>query len=169
NRGGYGQRLRFAVLAGELDGPATARQRLRDLEQAREQDKVHPTEADQELARLLDRLYAGYERGPEGGRTPDLSEAEQQGVRQRLGWFGDLALAPPGAADTAEREQTLAPARRTFWAFSGALLTGLFTGFVGFVVLVTMLVLLAVGRLHGGLRTGAPHGGVYAETFALYL
>jgi membrane protease YdiL (CAAX protease family) len=32
-----------------------------------------------------------------------------------------------------------------------------------------MLVLLAVGRLRGGLRTGAPHGGVYAETFALYL
>ena len=169
NRGGYEQRLRFAVLAGELAGPDEARKRLRELEQVREQGKVLPSEADLELARLLDRLYAGYEREPEGGRTPDLSAAEQQELRQRLGWFGDLALAPPGAADQAGRERILAPARRTFWAFSGALLAGLFIGLVGFVVLVTMLVLLAVGRLHGGLRTGAPHGGVYAETFALYL
>jgi membrane protease YdiL (CAAX protease family) len=123
----------------------------------------------QATALRLDSLYAGYEKEPPGQRTPVLSRADQQYLRQRLGWFGDLALAPPGAVDQAERDSILAPARRTFWAFTGFLLAGFFTGFLGFVVLVVMLVLLAVGRLHGGLRTGARHGGVYAETFALYL
>ncbi len=169
NRGGYAQRLRFAVVAGELVGPAEARQRLRELEQAREQGKVHPSEEERELARLLDRLYAGYEREPADHRAPDLSAAGRQELRERLGWFGELALAPPGAADKDERERALAPARRSFWGFTGFLLTGFFVGFVGFVILVVMLVLLAVGRLHGGLRTGSRHGGVYAETFALYL
>jgi membrane protease YdiL (CAAX protease family) len=169
NRGGYGQRLRFAAVAGELAGPAKARERLRLLEQARAEGKVHPSEAERELARRLDGLYARYEEQPPDERAPDLSEAERQELRQRLGWFGDLALAPPGAADGGERERVLAPARQTFWGVVGFTLVGLFAGFVGFVVLVVMLVLLAVGRLHGGLRTGAPHGGVYAETFALYL
>ncbi len=169
NRGGFGQRLRFAAVAGELAGPTEARLRLRRLEEAREEGKVHPSEADQELARQLDRLYAGYERQPADQRTPDLPEAERQDIRQRLGWFGELALAPPGDADKAAREGALAPARQTFWAVAGFTLVGLFAGFVGFMVLVVMLVLLAVGRLHGGLRTGSPHGGVYAETFALYL
>ncbi len=169
NRGGYAQRLRFAVLAGELDGPTEARLRLRLLEEAREEGKVHPSAEDRELARQLDRLYAGYERQPADRRAPDLSEAEQHELRQRLGWFGELALAPPGDADAGERERALAPARRTFWGFAGFTLVGLLVGFVGFVVLVTMLVLLAVGRLHGGLRTGSRHGGIYAETFALYL
>jgi membrane protease YdiL (CAAX protease family) len=169
NRGGYEQRLRFAVVAGELAGPAEARKRLRELEQARDQGKVHASEEDRQLALLLDRLYAGYEGEPAGRRKPDLSGDELQELRQRLGWFGELALAPPGAADGAERERALAPAQRTFWGFTGFLLAGLFIGFLGFVVLVVMLVLLAVGRLHGGLRTGSRHGGVYAETFALYL
>jgi membrane protease YdiL (CAAX protease family) len=169
NRGGYEQRLRFAVVAGELVGPAEARKRLGLLNEAREEGKVHPTEAEQQTARRLDRLYAGYERQPADGRAPDLSEADRQELRQRLGWFGELALAPPGSADTAAREQVLAPARRTFWGFGGWALALLFAGFVGFVVLVVMCVLLAVGRLHGGLATGSRHGGVYAETFALYL
>jgi membrane protease YdiL (CAAX protease family) len=169
NRGGFAQRLRFAVLAGELSGPAEARKRLRELEQARQEGKVHPTEAERELAGRLDRLYAGYEREPADRRSPDLSDADRQELRQRLGWFGELALAPPGAADEAARNSALAPARRTFWGFAGCTLAGLFTGFVGFVLLVVMLVLLAVGRLHGGLTTGSRHGGVYAETFALYL
>jgi membrane protease YdiL (CAAX protease family) len=169
NRGGFAQRLRFAVVAGELAGPTEARLRLRLLEEAREEDKVHPSEADVELARRLDRLYAGYERQPADRRVPELSDAEQEELRQRLGWFGDLALAPPGAAGPAARERALAPARQTFWGVAGFTLLGLFTGFAGFVALVVLLVLLAVGRLHGGLRTGARHGGVYAETFALYL
>jgi membrane protease YdiL (CAAX protease family) len=169
NRGGYAQRLRFAVVAGELAGPAEARKRLRALEEARREGKVHPSEADRELARRLDRLYAGYEDQPADHRDPDLSDADRQELRQRLGWFGELALAPPGAADEAERERALGPARQTFWGFAGCTLAGLFTGFLGFVVLVVLVVLLAVGRLRGGLTTGARHGGVYAETFALYL
>jgi membrane protease YdiL (CAAX protease family) len=170
NRGGYAQRLRFAVLDGELAGPAEARQRLRALEAARAEGKVHPAEAEQELARRLDRLYAGYEHQPDHERTPVLPADEQEDLRQRLGWFGDLALAPPGAADVAARERGLAPARRTFWGLAGWALAGLFNGLLGFVLLVVLLVLLAVGRLRlRGLTTGTRHGGVYAETFALYL
>jgi membrane protease YdiL (CAAX protease family) len=157
NAGPYGQRLRFVVLAGELAGSAEALDVLARLE---------PTEdAHARVASLLHRLYAGYEKGQ---TTPALSEAEQEELTERLGWFGELALAPEGG-DADARRRALAPARRTVFVALTAtvvLLAGLAVG--GF--LLTLLALLAsAGRLRGGLLPGTGHGGIYAETFALYL
>src|SRR5262245_1778373 len=52
DRGPVGQRLRFAVLAGELAGPREALNRLGDLSLAQ------ASPAEREVARLLERLYA---------------------------------------------------------------------------------------------------------------
>src|SRR5207247_1556073 len=46
---------------------------------------------------------------------------------------------------------------------------GGFLTLVGIVGLVVFIILLAQRQLQGGLETGSNHGGVYAETFALFL
>jgi membrane protease YdiL (CAAX protease family) len=167
DRGPFGERLRFVVVAGELAGPGEARERLRALEAAvAGGDVPPPTPEQQRLANILDRLYLGRE--APGKKPMPVTPAEQEELRQRLGWFGDLALTPNGSPES-ERERVLAPARRTMFVLGGYFLLLLLMGFAGFVLGVVLLVLWLLGRLRGGLRVGSPYGGVYAETFAAYM
>jgi membrane protease YdiL (CAAX protease family) len=111
----------------------------------------------------------------------------------QLGWFGELALAPArpnlpdddlGAAlgapaavalsqvpepDPARRAAVLAPALRAFWVAAVAFLAGGGLVLVGLAALIVFLVLAGTGKLRDGLPQPIPHGGVYAETFALWM
>jgi membrane protease YdiL (CAAX protease family) len=167
NRGTYPQRLRFVVLAGELKGPKEARKRLHEIDRKYREHCGDPSAEDAETAQILDRLYT--DRAREAKASILLPEDEQHKLRQRLSWFGELALAPPGGDDTATREAVLAPAYRTVWALLGVGVFMLAGFLIGLVFLVTLFVLYFVNRLHGGLRPGSPHHGIYAEAFALYM
>jgi membrane protease YdiL (CAAX protease family) len=165
DRGSYSQRLRFAVVAGELAGPEEARKALKALERDRRAGEVEARPVSVEAAGKLERLYAGYEKEP---GKPVLPESDQEWLRQRLGWFGELALAPEDG-DPDLRAHALAAARRTFLgliALAGMALVGLSVG--GFLLLL-LIFLAFLGRLRGGLECGSGRGGVYAEAFALYL
>jgi membrane protease YdiL (CAAX protease family) len=162
----YAQRLCFVVLAGELKGPAEARTQLRLLNERYREQGGEPAEEDARCAALLDHLYAQGEQHPQ--EPPALSVEQQQELRQRLGWFGELALTPDGS-DPAAREAVLAPAYRTVYALVAGVLAILGLGLLGLVLLVTFAVLGFLHRLRGGLTTGATSGGIYAETFAVYL
>jgi membrane protease YdiL (CAAX protease family) len=167
NRGPFGERLRFAVVAGELAGPGEARKCLRALETAAADGEVAPPAPEQQrLAEILDRLYADREKG---GKAVPLSPTEQEELRKRLGWFGDLALTPAEGSDSAERARVLAPAKRTVHITIGYFGLMALLGFAGLVLGVVLGVLWLVGQVRGRFRVGSPHGGVYAETFAVYL
>jgi membrane protease YdiL (CAAX protease family) len=90
-------------------------------------------------------------------------------LRQQLGWFGDLALAPADGSDPAAREAVVAPALRTAISLLVTGLAMLGLGFLGLVLLVTFSVLWFLRRVPGGLVTGSPYSGIYAETFAVYM
>lgn len=167
NRGTYPQRLRFVVLAGELKGPGEAREQLQEINRKyRERCGDPPPAEEAETAHILDHLYAVRTKAPKAAAS--LPEGEQEKLRQRLGWFGELALTPPGS-DAAAREAVLAPAYRTVWAILGAGVFMLGLGAAGLVLLITLIVLYFLGRLHGGLPPASPHHGIYAETFAVYM
>jgi membrane protease YdiL (CAAX protease family) len=167
NRGPYPQRLRFVVLAGELKGPSEAREQLHRLNERFYAVRGDPSREDARTAELLDRLYAL--RAVEPKAASSLPRKDQEELRQRLGWFGDLALTPAEEGETAERQAVMAPAyRATLSLFLGGV-TMLGLGFVGLLFLVTFLVLYYLRCLASGLTTGSPHGGIYAETFAVYL
>ncbi len=167
NKHTYAQRLRFVVLAGELKGPREAGERLRQLNQEWRVHRGDPPDEDAATARTLERLYAARAKNP--AVADPLPEEEQRELRRRLGWFGDLALSPAEGSDANARAAVLAPAWRTM--VSSALLgvTMLGLGFLGLILLVTLLVLWMLGLLRGGLTCGLSHGGVYVETFALYM
>jgi membrane protease YdiL (CAAX protease family) len=183
NTGTVGQRLRFAVLAAELAGPEEARKVLDDLagmihhEEQQTAYGAQPFEVreeDAEAMELLGRLY------PEPGGvdplagaakidTEALSEAQRDRLVESLGWFGELALAPPGTADAAARKAVLAPARRTFAAVIGAFIAAATAGVLGFIALVVMFVLALLRYVRSGIAPAGAHHGIYAETFALWL
>jgi membrane protease YdiL (CAAX protease family) len=167
NRGTYAQRLRFVVLAGELKGPDEARKQLRQIDERYRELCGDPPAEDAETARLLDHLYTVRAEDPQAAAS--LPEDEQRELRQRLGWFGDLALAPAGGGDEAARAVVLAPASRTVLSLLGVGVGMVGVGVLGLALLVTLFVLWCLGRLHNGLTRGSPHYGVYAEAFALYM
>ena len=166
DRGPYGVRVRYAILAGELAGPVEARKQLAKLDNEwRKYRDGDPPMEDARMAKLLDRLYLAYEERQGPGA---VAESEREVLRSYFGWLGELALAPPGS-DEAARAAVLAPARRATAAF---LLAGL--GFLaalgcGLVLLALAVAFGAAGRLRGALRTGSPFGGIYVETFAVWM
>jgi membrane protease YdiL (CAAX protease family) len=166
DRGTYAQRLRFVVLAGELKGPDAAREQLQQIDEKYRAHCSNPSPENAETARILDHLFTL--RARDANAAASLPEDEKQELRQRLDWFGDLALAPPDG-DAAARANVLAPALRTVWALLGAGVFMLGLGLAGLGLFVTLSVLYFLNRLHSGLASGSPHHGIYAETFALYM
>src|SRR5262249_33414627 len=98
DRGSFRQRLRFAVLGGELVGPEEALQRLDALADGQADEGEGPSAEDARLREDLRRLYAGYaEKQFDAGKV--LAPQERERLRAELGWFGELALAPQGTPD----------------------------------------------------------------------
>ena len=197
NRGPAGQRLRFVVLAGELRGPDEALKQLTDLREQMGKGEVKGTDKEaEETADDLDRLYRDYLYGdglpafvagtagllaaPQGPlllaasahyhgdlSAPHVSEGQRQQLRRRLGWFGDLALHPRDGPDPAGRAAVIAPALRLVYAEFGILIFALGGGAVGFILLILFFVLWR--QMRSRFHVGSPFGGVYAETFALWM
>lgn len=152
--------LRVAVVVGELARPQKALERLREVPEFK--DDQHEA-----LHGLLVRLYHDYEQGAWEG--PSLGEEERTRLRAGLGWFGDLALAPAEAADAAAREAVLRPALRMVTvALSAFALVGLL-GVVGLAGLVTYFIFFLKGGIRPLVIGNTGRGGIYVETFALWL
>jgi membrane protease YdiL (CAAX protease family) len=180
NTGPVTLRQRFVVLAGELAGPASARAELdvlNDLiadEEGRTKDDEKPFRLDEDDRRVqeaLDRLYPPTDEddGEVVAAVDALTEADRQVLRERLGWFGDLALVPASSADQQARSAVLAPAQRTFAMLIGSAMAGGVGLVAGLAGLIVMLVLAFTGRLRSGVERGRGHHGAYAETFAIWL
>src|SRR5207247_2644856 len=140
--------------------------------------------------RTLRKLYRDY--GKLRYDAPSVSQGEREQLRQHLDWFGDLALAPAGNTDERDAIVALAggpvvvgvqveppdPALRQTLLGAGKFLAGFVLGFFvlvlvlaffGFIGLLLFMLLLALGKLRGGLHCGTSPAGVYIETFALWM
>lgn len=103
-----GDRLRVVILRAELFGSASALESL---------NAFGPAAAEMEAdLTALRNLYSP--------RPAALSEAQRQGLLERHGWFGQLALSHGLEADAPLRVEVLDSAKRTVMAM-GALLGGL--------------------------------------------
>jgi membrane protease YdiL (CAAX protease family) len=191
NTGPVSQRLRFVVLAGELRDPIEAQKQLRRLDAALDGKGLAYTAQQAAIRNRLGRLYRDYE-----GlhfEAPSLTPQDREQLRHALGWFGELALAPDGRRftervvlppagvaaagvleekalpDPQARAQALAPALRTFWILVVAGGSACLLGLLGLAGLITFLVLVIKGYVRSRFECGVTRGGVYAETFALWL
>jgi membrane protease YdiL (CAAX protease family) len=197
NTGPVGQRLRFVVLAGELRGPQEAHRQLRKLDVALAKNGRTYTPRQADTRNLLERLYRDYEVLRFDAPSLSQKDREDRDGRDRLqddlGWFGELALAPDGRPyaervvlpaagaaaanvlaekalpDPQARAQALAPALRTLWTNLGMFGSVCLLGVAGLAGLITFIVLMVKGYVRGRFACGASPGGIYAETFALWL
>jgi membrane protease YdiL (CAAX protease family) len=161
-KGPIDQRLRLVVIGGELQGPEEA---LQQLDQLQNEKGSELTTEQQRSWRLLHQLYTKYARSD----FAPLPEDDSDFLRQELGWTGALALHPASGPDSEGRAAVLAQAFKTFVAillvFGGLLMAGL----AGFAVLMLLVTLALKGKVRSGMAEPSGTGGLYAETFALWL
>jgi membrane protease YdiL (CAAX protease family) len=178
NSGSLAQRFRFAILVGELAGPQEANKSLDELEMAVKKKELQPSQEQAALLDVLRRLYRDY--GASRFNAPSVTPEEKKKLHDQLGWFGGLALAPlirpeangaaqPASPDPTLRAEVVGEASRTFWTTIGAVVAAVGLAGLGLLLLIVFLILAGAGKLRDGLATAIPHGGVYAETFALWL
>lgn len=181
NIGTVGQRQRFIILAAELVGPDEARRQLEQLDALIADppvgEPVQLSEAQAAVQRILHQLYPDEPPDPDAVDAPSgtagaalgIAPADRDKFVDQLGWFGWLALAPPGGDDVAARAAALRPARIVVVLMFSVAMLGIAAGFVGLVGLILLIVLTLVGTLRSGLGSSRPHHAVYAETFAVWL
>ncbi len=157
------QQVRVAIVAGEVIGPEAALQRLKAIKEPPQ--PADPPAGNPVARNVLLRLYADYSANELTG--PSVADAEREQLQERLGWFGKLALAPPGS-ESPLREQAISMARRTFYLVIGGVVVLGIVGLMGLVLLVVFVALLLAGRLPG-IRPAPGRSGVYAEAFACWL
>lgn len=187
-----GEKLRQAIVAGELLGFDEALSRLKeplpkqdadrdekpgeDAEPNAEADdaEAEPNDApeaaagaadDTAIQDILTRLYEDYSR--DELNAPSVTDAERERLLSELGWFGALALAPPGQASEL-RDETIGAAQRAASLSLLAMGAGLAVALAGLTLLIVFAVLLLKGRLSSFDATPG-NGAVYVETFAVWL
>lgn len=170
NTGTVAQRLRYVILAGEVLGPHDARTTLDDLLFLMTFAPDRVSDLQWTLSEILERVYSDYTQG--NWDAPSLPAEERELLKAKLGWFGELALAPKqtaaeDAGAAAARQSVLEPATQSIEVVLSALLSGLALVLAGFAMLMVLVNLARRGKLQSGLDPIA-HGGVYAETFLVW-
>lgn len=157
------QQLRVGIVAGELSGPEAALKKLRGIKASSEEARTQAAET--AVLEVLIRLYRDYSK--EDRVAPSVRETDRKQLQSELGWFGKLALAPPGTEGPL-RDQALSAARKTFYAvvmgFAGVAVVGL----LGLFVLIVFVAILFGQGLPEFSRSEG-RGGVHAEAFACWL
>jgi membrane protease YdiL (CAAX protease family) len=190
NRGDLDQRLSFIVIAGEIAGPAEATQHLATLNQQLAKSGVALTDSQKRVREILQLLYADYERGVYP--TKSITAEQRAFLIERLGWLGELALHPqprlPAVVEQAApiagaaipiagrklpemegRAEVLHPAKVTAIAALCGVTVGLLAAVIGLIGAFGFVLQSLLGGITWRLHTGIAHGGVYAETFAIWL
>jgi membrane protease YdiL (CAAX protease family) len=167
NRGPVEERWAFIVLVGEFQGPEQALAKLDELDREIVAQHVQLDATDRAIEATLRRLYGDLAR--QDLDAPSPSPADRELLRQRLGWFGEFALAPAGDPESPARQAVLRAARQTFVVILGGVALFALACLAGLMGLLVLFSLLFAGQLRGGLHAPSGYGAIYAETFALYL
>ncbi len=161
------QRFCKAILINEVKGVEAAREYMADLESLVEEIEFELDEDQQQLFNLLDSLFADY--ADFAWDAPSLDENERVYLKDKLGWSGELALLPESGPDQPARELLLDQAKLTSIKILVAAVSVILMGGFGVLSGMFLLVLLLAKKLNLHFVSQKKHGGVYLETFALFL
>jgi len=156
-------RLRAAIVAAEMLGPEAGLERIESLEESR-YDEEYPSTFSEGFADSVALVRTALRDG-----TDALSESQRAAILDSHGWFGRLLLVHDKPAEDPERAVIYSNAQFV----AGMMIVGVVglgvLGLIGMGLFITAIVLLAKRRVRPSYAPPAPGGGVYLETFALFL
>jgi len=150
------QQLRLVLIVEELQGSEVAGKRLREIRERISTSKLPATEEEKKLLGLLEDVVD----------QRSLTPLEENELEDAFGWLVKLVLSPP---ESAEHQRLLGQAERTALVVQGFLVAGFVACLLGAILLALVVRSYRRGRLRSGLAPHRGNGGVYAETFALWM
>jgi membrane protease YdiL (CAAX protease family) len=148
-------RLRVAIVAGELEGPEAALDRIQELGKE--------AEPQGDLARDLSWLERIYSDG-----VKDIPDEARRSLVDRHGWFGELALVWDRTGPVAERERVVGGGGRLVGVVLILLGVGGLVLLAGVIVLLYLFLRWRRGELESRFNE-AVGGPLYIETFVIFL
>jgi membrane protease YdiL (CAAX protease family) len=148
-------KVRAAIIAGEVIGPDEARKRLTAIEE---------TDSSPDLATDIAALRIIYFRGPGA-----LDAAAQDRLTQRYDYFARVALSYGVPKDTEPRKSIEASAQHTLIVLGVLGFLGLLVFLVSLGLFVTAIVLVASGKIRRAYIPDPSANSAFLEGFALFL
>ncbi|HVV99651.1 MAG TPA: type II CAAX endopeptidase family protein [Planctomycetaceae bacterium] len=167
NNGSLEQRLRCVPVIGEISGPKAGLSALAALRKLADKHRVEFSARQREAFDLLEQVY-GDER-KKNYDLPSLNAEQRLKLQKDLGWFGTLALYPDQTSDEAGRDSMLEPARRATTVYTLAICGAGLLGFLGLIGLMLLVALVVQRQIRFGMLAMPRYGGIYAETFAVWM
>jgi membrane protease YdiL (CAAX protease family) len=159
--------LRAAIVAAEVAGPGAALDRIEKAEDALASPPDPPVYTEEVRATLRSDAAAirqALSAGPEA-----LPADMRDGLVDRHGWFGRLAIAYGLDDSDPARAPVVAATQRTLWALIGGVTVAGAAVLAGIALFIVALVMLGSGRLRMRYSAPAPGGSAYVEVFAIFL
>jgi len=167
NAGPYEQRLCYSILVNELESSEKANEYLDDLEDTVEVHELELTEDQLRLKSLVRDLIQQYESGNLDSSL--VTEQDREFLERKLQWLGKLALFPTGTPQKTERSDVLSEATGILIASLVGMLAGLAACFLGFLLAILFVVMLANRKIGSGFFFYGTDHNIYIETFALWM
>ncbi|MFK7960399.1 MAG: lysostaphin resistance A-like protein [Phycisphaerales bacterium] len=161
------QRMRFAILAADLAGPAEGQGVLDRLAalvpESVSVEVLEPSDA--RAFALLEDVFAAMD----GQTGPGLTVDDRTFLADHLGWFGELGAGLHPGTDSAVRADVVADAKQTTIGVFVVFIAMAIVAIIGLVLLVLALALNLTGRLRSTRTVRPDLHGILAETFAVWL
>ena len=178
--GCYEQRLVYASLKNEIEGPDSAREYLRSLDERVEQlqseeqladlpaeEQFKLTEDQQELRNAMGELLTEYEAGQFSDSS--VSKDSKKLIKERLGFPGELFLLPEGTDQAAARDGLLSGAAASVLSVSVLAMLGFLAGVVGLGCCIGFPIMIYQNNLVSYFFNSPTNHNIYIETFAIWL
>ena len=174
--GTVNQRLGNIVLVADLKDAESAREALGSLKEVIDEEVIeaerlgrdcYASDADQKAFDTLQKLYAEDTTPVEA--VVALADEERSELKESLGWYGELALAPKGLEDDSQRQALISASQTVLLVAGGGFLLALVAGFFGLVGFIMLLVNVANGNIVSKFKEGIVRPGLYIETFAIWM
>lgn len=161
------QRVGFVALAAEVGGAEEGKAAMLDLLSLVNEHQPDLTPQQEQLLDVATRIYVRLDDETTGSDM--LTGDEEDLLKSELGWLGELAITHAEPDQQALRDHVLAKAQSVAIAFIVAVIAAATVAFGGFIGLCVLIVLLAMRMTSLRLHRAFPDGGIYAETFALWI
>lgn len=167
NDGTYEQRLCYVLLINENNGPEEASEKLSELDEKAEEAGFEKNEDQEKLRYIVGTVIDSHQQGDMDAEP--LTDDEREWLKTKLGWIGELALAPEGTRNKETRKELLAEASWAMGMMMTMVLLGLLTLMGGVGVAALFAVLFGTGKLKPKFTTRGKSTNIYIETFALWM
>lgn len=167
NDGTYEQRLCYVLLVNENLGADEAAEKLTELDKQAGEAGFEMSEDQTRLRDITGTLIDSYQQGDMDAEP--LTSDDREFLRTKLGWIGELALAPAGTRNKETRKELLSQASWSMGIMMSGMLLGLLTLMAGVALAAMFAVLFGTRRLAPKFMTRGKSMNIYVETFALWM